>query len=145
MELGRYCIAVSRENVDLTRRLYASWERGDFSPQPDLFDPDVEFFRQGGDLDAAGLVGEWRGADETGEAMRDWMHSWDKLRIKGERFHDLGDRVLVLDRHIGVGKRSGVSLDHQMGHVVTLCEGRIVRWEGYWDPSDALRAAGLSE
>ena len=135
---------MSEENVEVMRKLYSHWEHGDFSPRTDVFDAEVQWVRAGGDLEAGGLAGEWRGP-ETEDAFRDWLRAWDNLRIEGEDFRDLGDRVLVLDRHVGMGKRSGIPLDHQMGQVVTLRNGKIVRWEAYWTREQALEAAGLSE
>ena len=44
-----------------------------------------------------------------------------------------------------VGKRSGVPMNHLDAWVVSIDDGRIVRWDAYWDPDEAKRALGLSE
>jgi ketosteroid isomerase-like protein len=136
---------MAEENVEILRRIYTAWEAGDFTLQADAFDPQIVFFRTGDELSGLGLAGKWRGLAEVGEALREWLRAWENLRIEAQEFRDLGERVLVLDRHIATGKRSGVPLDHEMGQVVTVREGRIVRWDAYWNRPEALEAAGLTE
>jgi ketosteroid isomerase-like protein len=65
--------------------------------------------------------------------------------LKAERVIDLGDRVLVLSRQSGRGKRSGVPLDTEYGDIFTIRDGKIVRWELYMERADALAAAGLEK
>jgi ketosteroid isomerase-like protein len=48
-------------------------------------------------------------------------------------------------RHSAVGKSSGARLDHLDAWVFSLRDGRIVRWDAYWDPVEARRALGLQE
>jgi len=51
----------------------------------------------------------------------------------------------VLSRHTARGKQSGVPIEHENGDLFTLRDGKIVRYEAYWNRADALEAAGLSE
>jgi ketosteroid isomerase-like protein len=53
--------------------------------------------------------------------------------------------VLVLSRQTATGKQSGVPIEHEFGDVFTLRDGKVVRFESYWNRADALEAAGLSE
>jgi uncharacterized protein len=133
---------VGSENVELLRTLYRRWERGELVTV-DAFDPEVEFVRIGSDY--PGLAGEWRGLDEMWVAIVDWLRSWEHLRVEAERFYDLDDRVLVLSRETARGKHSGVLMDHEIGDLFTLRDGKIVRWENYWERAEALRAAGLQQ
>jgi ketosteroid isomerase-like protein len=57
----------------------------------------------------------------------------------------LGDRVLVLETQTARGRRSGAVISQEVGALLTLRGGRIVRWEYYWERSDALEAAGIAE
>jgi ketosteroid isomerase-like protein len=41
------------------------------------------------------------------------------------------------------GKRSGAPIDHLETAVFTLSDGKIVRWETYWDADEGMRAVGL--
>jgi ketosteroid isomerase-like protein len=44
----------------------------------------------------------------------------------------------------GTGKQSSAAVTISTGHVVTLRDGRIVRFEIFLDRAEAWRAAGLS-
>jgi ketosteroid isomerase-like protein len=131
---------MSSANVELVQSLYLAWERGDFSAR-DKFDPRVEFVRVGGE--GTGQAGEWRGVDEMWAAIVEWLRSWEGVRVVAERIVDLGDKVLVLARQSGQGKRSGVPMSVESSDIFTVRGGRIVRWELYIDRAEGLRAAGL--
>ncbi|HWX96202.1 MAG TPA: nuclear transport factor 2 family protein [Solirubrobacteraceae bacterium] len=133
---------MGQDNVELLRRLYQQWEQGDLLTV-DAFHPQVEFVRIGSDY--RGLAGQWRGVDEMWTAIVEWLRSWEHLHVEAERFYGLDDRVLVLSREIARGKRSGEQVDHEIGDLFTVRDGKIVRWENYWDRTEAIRAAGLRE
>jgi ketosteroid isomerase-like protein len=135
---------MSRENVEIVRSLYGRWERGDFDTAG-WFDPEVEFHRIGSADDMTRMSGTWQGVEAMWNALREWLGAWEDIRLKAERVSDVGDRVLVFSRQTGQGKRSGAPLDHAQGDVFTLRQGKIVRWDAYWDRGAALEAAGLSE
>ena len=134
---------MSQENVEILRRvLRAAGQR-----QPrlrTLFDPDVEHSRIG--AETPDMEGRWLGLDEMRSAMREYLRPMSDLRIEAERIIDLGgDRVLVLSRQTARGKQSGVPIEHELGDVFTLRDGRIVRFDSYWNRAEALEAVGLSE
>jgi len=134
---------MSQENVETIRRLYEQWARGDLSAS-DLFDPDVEFARIG--IQTPDMEGRWHGMDELRSAIRDYLNPLSDLRISAEHITDLGgDRVLVFSRHTARGKQSGVPIEHELGDLLTLRNGKVVRWDAYWDRGAALEAAGLRE
>ena len=79
-------------------------------------------------------------------AMLGYTRAFSDLRIEAERIIDLGgDRVLVLPRQTALGKQSGVPIDHEFGDVFTLDDGKVVRYDTYWNRAEALEAAGLSK
>ena len=126
----------------MLRRVFQRWATGGLTA--DCFDPDIEYLRTG--TGNPMMEGRWLGRDEVATAMRDYLRALSDLRIEAERIIDLGgDRVLVLSRHTARGKQSGVPIEHEMGDLFRLREGRIVRFETYWIRAEALEAAGLSE
>ena len=134
---------MSQENVEILRRVFQRWASGSLS-NTDMFDPDVEYSRIGAETPA--LEGRWLGLDEMRSAMREYLRAMSNLRIEAERIIDLGgERVLVLSRHTARGKQSGVPIEHELGDVFTLRDGKIVRFDSYWDRADALAAVGLAE
>jgi ketosteroid isomerase-like protein len=134
---------MSQDNVEVIRRLYEHWARGDFSTTG-FFDPEIVYSRIG--TETPGMEGEWRGLEEMSEGTRDYFRVFADLRIEAERIIDLGDdRVLVLTRQTGHGKLSGVPFDHQLGDLMTFKAGKIVAMDAYWHRAEALEAAGLTE
>ena len=134
---------MAEENVEILRRLYASWERGDMRT-PDVWDVNVEVSWIG--TETPGIAGEYRGVDELSAAMSRYLDALADLRIKAERIVDLDeDRVLVLALHTARGKTSGLGYELEIGDLFTLRDGKIVRYVSYWDRAEALGAAGLAE
>ncbi|MGZ5357174.1 MAG: nuclear transport factor 2 family protein [Solirubrobacterales bacterium] len=133
---------MSQENVEILRRLIEQWATGDLTA--DFFDPEIEYSRIG--AETPDMEGRWRGLDELSPAMLEYIRAFSDLRIEAERIIDLGgDRVLVLSRHTARGKHSGVPIEHEIGDLFTLRDGKIVRYNSYWNRAEALEAAGPSE
>ena len=133
---------MSQENVEILRRLFERWATGDLTA--DCYDPDIEYSRIG--AQTPDLEGRWLGPDQVLASTRDYLRAFSDLRIEAEHIIDLGDdRVLVLSRHTARGKQSGVPIEHEIGDLFALRDGRIVRFDSYWNRAEALEAAGLSE
>jgi uncharacterized protein len=134
---------LSQENVEIARAAYEAFNRGDIDGILDLCAPDIEWEDTGGpSLDTSAITGK--------RAVRAYFESglepWDWVRREPEEIIDLGgDRVLVLFRTVARGKKSGVEVDARAGDLVTFKEGRVVRWTGYLDRAQALKAVGLAE
>ena len=71
--------------------------------------------------------------------------AFDELSAAWERFFDLGDRILVFVRILGIGKGSGARAEAAQAHLFTVREGKVTAWALFVDRSEALEAAGLSE
>jgi ketosteroid isomerase-like protein len=133
---------MSEASIEIARRVFEQWARGDFSG--DFFHPDIEYSRIG--AQTPDMEGRWLGLDELSAAMRDFLGPLSDLCIEAERIVDLGDdKVLVLTRQTARGKLSGVPIEHELGDLLTLRDGKIVRYDSYWNRAEALEAAGLSE
>ena len=130
---------MSDENVEIVRRLYDAFNRGDVNATLDCFHPDVV-------IDAShrvdGRVGH--GREEMLAIFSEWMETWEDWREQVEEIRDAGDRVLVISTQRGRGKGSGVDWEQGFGMLYDFLGNRIGRWTIYDDPSAALEAAGLS-
>lgn len=134
---------MSEENVEIIRELNEHWGRGDYAATGSFFDPKVEFARFG--AAGVGAEGEWRGLEEMWAAHAEYLRAYQDVRNEVDEIIDLDDRVLVLARERARGRASGVPIEHEIGQLYTLRNGKVVRLEAYWDQSEALIAAGLSE
>ena len=134
---------MSEDNVEIVRRLFARWERGDLRTA-EFFDIEVEHSRIGSEL--PGIDGDWHGIEAFGVALASYIDALADLHIEAQRIIDLGgDRVLVLSRQTARGKTSGLPFDREFGELFTLRDGKVLRYDSYWDCAEALEAAGLRE
>jgi uncharacterized protein len=134
---------MSEENVKRLRDAYESWNRGD----PDLFldslHPEVEFHQ------AAGFpgMGVYRGPKGVASALRELTTAFEDFKAEPEEIIELEDgRLLAFVRLSGYGRGSGAPFNVTGAHLLTPApDGRLLRFEAYFDRAEALEAAGLSE
>ena len=131
---------MSQENVEIVRRIYNGWSRGDFSVGTDLLAPDFEWHQHAEAVEP----GSHRGA-AIGAAIKKIFDVYEDFRVEPEEYLDAGDKVMVMARNRATGKGSGVELDQRFAYVWTVRLGKLVDLEVYEDRRDALEAAGLQE
>ena len=130
-------------NLDLVRSIYADWERGDWS-SADWADPAIEYvIADGPDR------GSSTGLGSMAAAWRRVLSGYEELRAEADEYRCLDDeRVLVLFRRGGRGKRSGLEVA-QIGskgaQLFHLRDGRVTTLVWYWDRDHALADLGLEE
>ncbi|MGI8460564.1 MAG: nuclear transport factor 2 family protein [Solirubrobacterales bacterium] len=138
---------MSQENLEIVQAIYAETAEGRFGTSLHLFHPDVEYSRsasgEGGT--AVDMSTTARGLEAMVMATFDWIQTFDRLRVQAERFIEAGDSIVVFVRHTGNAKASGLPIEAEFADVMTLREGRVIRFDQYRDRAEALKAAGLSE
>jgi ketosteroid isomerase-like protein len=132
---------MSRENVEIVRRMYDAFHRGDVEGALAHFDPDVLVDASKGRPD----VGIGRGREQVRRMVLSWVGTWDEWREEIKEMRDLGPQVLVLCVQHGRGKGSGVEVEAPYALLYDLHEGKITRMALYQEQADALEAAGLRE
>jgi ketosteroid isomerase-like protein len=126
---------VSQANVELVRRVYEGWARGDFSGI-DSFHPEIEF-----------EMVDWphqikvRGIAAMSDAWRDTLRAWEDFRSIRTDYVDFGHNILVLNRIEGSGKESGADVSADTATLWTVEDGKVVRLALYWDTQAAREAA----
>ena len=133
---------MSRENVELVRRLYRAYAEGGSSAALDFLHPEAEWHPPPYDPDSTPRVGR--------EAIRryvdQWLEAWEDFRMEAESLLDAGDRVVALIRITGRGRTSGAEFPElRAAHVITLRNSQIARVEVFDSQSEALEAVGLRE
>ena len=143
---------MSQENVQIVRAAYGAWDMlrwnlessnpADVEKALALIHPEIV-------VDATRNVfnpATYAGMEGLRRMQADTNEVWEEVRTEGLEFYDAGDRVVVMGRLVGKGKGSGVEVEQPLAQVITVHDGRVVRWDlGYADRRDALEAAGLSE
>jgi ketosteroid isomerase-like protein len=140
---------LSRENVELVRRLYAALA-SEGSPQEfelrlsddtlsRFLDPEIEWVPVTESLLA---VDSYRGFDGTRRYWGDFLSAWESYRVEPLRFDDAGDQVAVVV-HI-VGRTHELDVDETRSSLLTVRDGRVVRVDSFAEPEGARKAAGLA-
>jgi uncharacterized protein len=136
---------VASENVEAARRGYEIWNRGDLdeilanTPEDFVFNTRARI---------PGLPQMLRGHEGVRQILEVWMSEAWRGRLLMEPTHliDLGDdRVLGLVTFRATGEGSGVPVELQYAHVITVRDGMPARIEGYLTWERALDAVGLDE
>jgi len=127
----------SEENVEIVRRVYEGWARGDFS-EGEVFDPDIEF-----DMVDWPEGRSARSLDEMRRAWQSVLTAWEDFRSEPQEFIAGGDVVVVLNRISGRGKGSGLEVSADTASVWRLDGGKVVGLALYWDVNKALEVTGL--
>jgi ketosteroid isomerase-like protein len=132
---------MSQENVESLRAVYAKWEHGDFSASLPLFDEDLTLTIDPGIPDG----GKYQGTDGVRDYMSRFLDPWESISIAGESFEAVGDTVLVKVRQTGIGRTSGVPVEHRYFQLWTFRGGKVIRLDVIMSETRALEAAGLRE
>jgi ketosteroid isomerase-like protein len=130
---------MSRENVEVVRRLYAGWEQGDFAVELDSYDPGVELvIDYGPDRTVA------TGFNQMRRAWREQLTLWESWSTGPiEKVIDQGEHVVV-GHSLRARSKRGLSVDSEnAGAAFTFEDGRIVRIVATDGMDKALDAVGL--
>jgi uncharacterized protein len=131
---------VSQENVEIVRKGYEAWNRGDLDHIRRVTDDSFEW-REASEVPGAGTR---RGRAEFDRYLHSFQHFWRQFEFEPLEIRDAGERVLAVVVERARSARSDVEVSQLFMHVWTLREGKAVRLEGFYDEAAALEAAGLS-
>jgi ketosteroid isomerase-like protein len=133
---------MSEENVEVIRRIAETFnEEGAEAAARKFFADDAEFYEP--PEQPAPRVA--RGRDEGLKLFQAFDEAWEKHRSELQEVRAVGaDKVLVFSVEHFVG-RDGIEISAPAAAVFTLREGKITRWEAFWERERALEAAGLRE
>jgi ketosteroid isomerase-like protein len=133
---------MSRENVEVVKRLYDAFNRDDFDAGLALCDSEVV-------IDRSNSIGPdaqiYRGHPGLEEFWSQWKRAWAETRWEIDECIDNGDNVVVLGRLHARGAASGVTVEANVSQVVVVRGGKVLSSKLFQSRSDALEAAGLSE
>jgi len=132
---------MSQENVEIVRRGYEAFARGDIEGLLDLIDSDAQWAPAIGPMLGVDVV---RGKDALRRFFtEDLFEGFDEFTADPLSFEDFGDKVLVQPRYTGRGKSSGLEIDHTFATIFTVRDGKVAAMRDYWTKSEALEAEGL--
>ena len=139
---------MSRENVEIVRRVYDAAARRDAGAVFELYDPEVEL--DDSRLHIVGGVGAgsdvYRGHDGLRRFFRQWHEAWENIDYDFDELIDAPEeKVIAVVTRRGRGRASGAEVEVPLALVWTVRDGRVLRV--VWFPSldEALEAVGQRE
>jgi ketosteroid isomerase-like protein len=130
-----------RDNIEVVRSVYDAWARNELLGPADLLDDEIEYVNPAGAVEPGtrhGLAAFRRAVEKTFEG-------WETWQMDPERYEAKGDHVAVVVRYRARGRGSGVEVEGRESALWTLRGGKVVRYEWFHAPADALQAVGLAE
>jgi uncharacterized protein len=128
---------MSQENVENVRGAFKAWLRGDSEEALAGLHPDIVY--KPAQEEAV------QGLDAVQASWERWQASWQEQEVTLEETIDAGDHVIQAILYRGRGRGSGIEVEGRFFQVLTIKDGKVVRWEEFSHRAEALEAAGLSE
>jgi ketosteroid isomerase-like protein len=119
--------------IELVRRGYDAFNRGDFDAVTDLLDPDVVWQR------VAEIEQPIRGAESVRAFLEPQVFSHQRNEIHA--IEVVGECVLVDATFHGRGAASGIEANQRRFHLWRLRDGRVIELRFFLDRDEALAAA----
>jgi ketosteroid isomerase-like protein len=132
---------VQEQNVKFVLDGYARFNAGERVPELWFYSPDSEYHAAREDPDSA----IHRGIDAIRRQVQAWFDAYPDLTVEPLEAKASGEKVFLWVRFSGHGAESGIPMEMELAHVITMKDGRAARTVEYMDKVEALEAAGLSE
>ena len=130
---------MSQSDIDLAKRLYELFAKGDIPGVLGLFDPHIEWFEaEGNPYQPDGSV--WIGPEAVLQKL--FMRigqEWDGFTVTPGTYTAMDGGVLMEGRYTGTYKPTGRSMDVQVAHVLKMRDNKIAKFQQYVDTA-ALQA-----
>jgi ketosteroid isomerase-like protein len=85
----------------------------------------------------------YHGREEVIKAWHGYLEVFGSAEMKLEDLHDAGDEVVAVVRITGTSKGAEIPFDHVWAYVCRVRDGQLAYQRAYWDPEEALEAAGV--
>ena len=132
---------MSRENVEIVLNRYARYNTGERRPDLGFWREDAEYHAAREDPDSA----VHRGIEAIRRQFDRWQEVYPDLKVEPLEAKENGDQVFLWVHFIGHGAESGIPMDMELAHVLTMRDGKVARLVEHMDKAEALKAVGLSE
>jgi ketosteroid isomerase-like protein len=137
---------MSRANVEFVEGLWAGAAGADkqalLAALPELIaqtcDPEIEWVEDPQRPDSRVC----RGHGGVRESWERWLEDFDEYSFEIEEVLDCGDDVLVVSREQAQGASSGATVSSRHYAVMTIRDGKLLRFREFYDEQAAREAAG---
>ena len=129
----------SHEAVARVRTMYEAFNRGDREEAVSACHPDVVLMQP---AELPGGTGTYRGHAGLARALAELLEVFDDYTMEAESIEAVAnDQIVAAVRLRGRGQASGLGVDSRFGHLMTVHDGLVVRWEVFRTPEEAVEAA----
>ena len=135
---------MSRENVEVVRRIYDATARRDDVTPFELYSEEIVWDMSQTARAAFYAQPVYRGHAGVRELWRETLAALGDVDFAVDELTDAGEHVLAGIRDRAVGRASGVPVEARHFAVWTLAAGKIVRLDMFDERDRALEAAGLA-
>jgi ketosteroid isomerase-like protein len=133
---------MSRENVDVVRRIYDAVARRDAVTPFELYAEDIVWDFSQTRRAPLFMRPVYHGHEGVREAWRETVAAFGAVDFEVEDLRDTGEQVLAVIHEREVGRASGVPVEATHFAVWTLAGGKVTRLQVIDDRDHALEAAG---
>jgi len=131
---------VPGENLQSALAGYAAFNEGRRVPELEFWHEDGEYHASSTDPDSS----VHRGIEAVQAQVRSWVDAYPDLRVEPLEAKELGERVFLWVRFTGHGATSGLPMEMELAHVVTIRDGRTACLHEYPTRAEGLQALGES-
>jgi uncharacterized protein len=119
---------------------YEAFSRGEWNSVFRAAHPDIELIT----TDRVTNPGTYRGVDDIRRFFEDLFAPFEEVVAEPEEFLERGDQVVVLVVVRSRPRGSSAFIENRIGHLWTMRDGQVVRFQIFPEREKALEAAGLA-
>ena len=129
---------MSQDNLDVIRRGYDAFGRGDINTLLESFDEQVSWVTPG--PPELATSGRRTGRQEVAEFFASVNELFDIQRFEPKDFLAQGDRVVVVGSETARARSTGNVIEVDWVHVFTMRNGKVVAFQEFFDTAAVVAA-----
>ena len=132
---------MSQTDSEMLRAGYEAFSRGEVDAVFASADPDLLLIT----AERVTNPGTYRGVEAVTQFFTDLFEPFEEVVAEPERFFERGDQIVVFVRVRSRPRGSNAVVENRIGHVWTVRDGKVIRFQMFPERMNALEAVGLSE
>lgn len=129
----------SSNNLNIVKRLYAAFTRGDAQGALEELDENIEW-NEAENFTYADRNPYRSPAEIADGVFGRLVTDWKEYEATPSEYLDAGDVIIALGKSKGINAASGKKMDAQFAHIWRLSEGKITGFQQYIDTLQVWRA-----
>jgi ketosteroid isomerase-like protein len=136
---------VSRENVEIVRRIYDAVAQRDAATPFAYYAEDIVWDVSNSRRAALMMHSVYHGHEGVRQCWREAVEAFGEVDFDVEELIDAGGQVVAVIRERAIGRTSGAPVEASHVTILTLAHGKVIRVQVWDDRAEALKAVGLQE